>query len=282
MTEPFSRELKAAKELALAAGAILMRHLAVGKADVEWKGADNPVTAADRETSAFITAELGRRFPGDAILSEEESDNPDRLSKSRVWIIDPMDGTREFIARVPEFAVMIGLAVDGVARVGAVYNPNTAVLYFAASGQGSFRQDAQETRQLRVDPESDPDRMRIAVSRSHPSARVSLVRRRLGIRDAAPHGSIGLKMGLICEGRAHLYLHTNDRTSQWDTCAPEIILREAGGRVSDIDGAPLVYNRQETANRRGVIASNGALHDRVIEIAREEKLLSNQKAEKSD
>jgi 3'(2'), 5'-bisphosphate nucleotidase len=269
MAEPLLQELEAARELAVAAGAILMRHYAA-MPEVEWKGVNNPVTAADREASAFITSALRQRFPGDAVLSEEESDSLNRLKNSRVWIIDPMDGTKEFISRVGEFAVMIGLAVDGVARVGAVYHPGPAALYFAASGQGAFVQDGRGVTPLHVDPQSDCSKARIALSRSHHSARVDRVRQRLNITDAIQRGSIGLKIALLCEGLAHLYLHTNDRTSQWDTCGPDVILQEAGGRMTDIDGAPLVYNRRETGNLRGVIASNGALHDRIVQAAREE------------
>jgi 3'(2'), 5'-bisphosphate nucleotidase len=104
---------------------------------VEWKGKNDPVTAADRAASRFIVEQLRKRFPNDAILSEEEKDDLNRMRNSRVWVIDPMDGTKEFIARRGEFAVMIGLAVDGIARVGAVYQPTEDKLYSAASGEGA-------------------------------------------------------------------------------------------------------------------------------------------------
>ncbi|HEX4997221.1 MAG TPA: 3'(2'),5'-bisphosphate nucleotidase CysQ [Terriglobia bacterium] len=272
MPESFSQELEAAKEIAVAAGAILLEHYA-GAPVVEWKGVGDPVTSADRAASGFISAELKRRFPGDFILSEEESDSMERLSRPRVWIVDPMDGTKEFIARVGEFAVMIGLSVGGRPVVGAVYDPTNATLYFAAAGQGAFVSDGRETRPMRVNGESDPARARIALSRSHPSIRVDRVRRRMNIRNSIQRGSIGLKIALICEGKAHLYLHINDHTSQWDTCAPDAILREAGGRLTDTDGAALTYNRRETRNLRGVVATNGVIHDRVVKALQEERAL---------
>ena len=112
-------ELQTAKELAIRAGAILLKHYAE-KTSVMWKGKNDPVTAADLEASKFVVGELHERFPGDAILCEEERDDLRRLSTPRVWVVDPMDGTKEFISRRGEFAVMIGLAIEGEARLGVV------------------------------------------------------------------------------------------------------------------------------------------------------------------
>ena len=108
-------ELEGAKALAIRAGAILMEHFS-GTVAVHWKGPDNPVTAADREASQFLVSELKGLFPGDGILCEEVPDEPTRLSKPRVWMVDPMDGTKELISRRDEFAVMIGLAINGELR----------------------------------------------------------------------------------------------------------------------------------------------------------------------
>ena len=105
--------------------------------------------------------------------------------------------------------------------------------------------------------------MVIALSRSHPSKRVDRVCRFLGIGNSISFGSIGLKVGLICEGLAHLYLYAGSKTYQWDTCAPEAILREAGGRMTDLSNHPIVYNRSDLRNSNGVIASSGSIHDRI-------------------
>jgi 3'(2'), 5'-bisphosphate nucleotidase len=262
------KELENAKELAVRAGGLLLKHYA-GVPAIGWKKPGDPVTAADRAAGEFLVRELKRLFPDDGILSEEESDDRARLNKARVWIIDPMDGTREFIDRLGEFAVMIGLAVDGIARLGVVYQPVTRKLYYAISGLGAFLEQRNVRRQLRVSPETDPSRMSIALSRSHNSSHVEFIRGRLGIEGAIRSGSVGLKVGLICEGHAHIYLHPGSRTYQWDTCAPEIILREAGGRMTDAYGAQLRYNKPELRNLRGVIASNGTIHDRIVEVMEE-------------
>jgi 3'(2'),5'-bisphosphate nucleotidase len=258
-------ELEAAKRLAVRAGAILLEHYIQPK--VRWKGRGNPVTEADRLASAFLTKELKRMFPADGILSEEEPDDSDRLLKSRVWIVDPLDGTIEFINRLGEFAVMIGLSVDGISSLGIVYQPVTEKLYYAELGNGAFLTENRTTRLLQVSLESNFSTMTIALSRSHHTADVDLIQRELGITNTIASGSLGLKVGLICEGRAHLYLYTTPHTSQWDTCAPDVILHEAGGRMTDLLNVPLHYNGSEPRNLNGVIASNSIVHDRVVQAA---------------
>lgn len=261
-----SRELETACQLARSAGSILMSHYA-GPVEVEWKGRHDPVTAADREASHHIVDELHKRFPDDGVLSEEEKDDPSRrLSLSRVWVVDPLDGTKEFIARLGEFAVMIGFAIDGVARMGAVYQPTRDKLYFASWGQGAFLNEAGVDRRLSVSTVEDPADAAIAISRSRRSAVGEGVRAKLGIGNAIECGSLGLKMGLICEGKAHVYIQDGG-TGLWDVCGPEAILQEAGGRVTDLVGKPLRYDTADVRLRRGVLASNGALHERLIAAA---------------
>jgi 3'(2'), 5'-bisphosphate nucleotidase len=182
---------------------------------------------------------LRRTFPEDGILSEEERDDMARLSRSRVWIIDPLVGTIEFIDHLNEFAVMIGLSVDGLATLGVVYQPVTQKLYYAESGTGAFAIENRTTRLLKVLPESNPAATTIALSRSHHSMDVDRLVQQLGIKNSVCFGSLGLKAGLICEGRAHLYVNASSHTSQWDSCAADVILREAGGRMTDLSNSPL-------------------------------------------
>jgi 3'(2'), 5'-bisphosphate nucleotidase len=258
-------ELEAAKDLAIRAGAILLNHYAQPK--VGWKGKGNPVTEADRRANDFLTQELHRLFPADGMLSEEAPDDTARLSRSRVWIIDPLDGTTEFINHVDEFAVMIGMSIDGIPKLGVVYQPVADRMYCATLGSGAFLTLDRTTHRLQVSAESNPEAMTIVLSRSHDTAEVDLIRRALGIANIIMSGSLGLKVGLICEGRAHLYLNTTSHTCQWDTCAPDVILHEAGGHMTDLVNAPLLYNRTEVQNVNGVIATNGPVHDRVAHLA---------------
>ena len=258
-------DLDAVRMLAVRAGAILLEHYVQPK--VKWKGRGNPVTEADRLSSAFLVNGLKRLFPKDGILSEEEPDGVDRLSKTRVWIVDPLDGTMEFINHVDEFAVMVGLSVEGTATLGIIYQPATQKLYYAALGSGAFLTEHRTTRLLQVSPESNPGEMTIALSRSHHSPDIDIIQREIGINKRISCGSLGLKVGLICEGRAHVYLHTDPYTSQWDTCAPDVILHEAGGRMTDLNDAPLRYNAAKVGNLNGVLASNGTIHDRIAKAA---------------
>ena len=257
------KELEVARRLAREAGAILMEFYRDG-AEVKWKGHDDPVTAADHAANEMLVRELHRHFPNDAILSEELPDDRVRLDHDRVWMVDPMDGTKQFIERLDEFAVMIGLAVVGEAKLGVVYNPATDKMYYAAPGMGAFLEEKWTTKRLRVSPVNDLTQAVAAMSRSHHSPIVDRIREQLGSTQTIRSGSVGLKMGLIAEGQAHIYLHTGSKTNQWDTCGPEAILREAGGSVTDNYGEPLGYNVSEIRNQHGIVATNGIIQEQVV------------------
>lgn len=258
------RELEITKTIAREAGRILME-IYSGDHGVEWKGYDDPVTAADHAANQFIVAELKRYFPDDGILSEEATDDPSRLHKSRVWLVDPMDGTKQFIERIGEFAVMIGLAINGKPELGVVFNPVTNKMYYATTSIGAYLEEPLTTKRLHVAAITDADKMVAAMSRSHSSPHVRLINSRLGITQQIESGSVGLKIGLLAEGRAHVYVHLGAKTNQWDTCAPQVIIEAAGGAMTDREGKPLPYNVAEIRNLNGVVASNGVMQSRVIE-----------------
>jgi len=262
--ENMEKELEIARRLAREAGAILMDFYR-GETEVQWKGHDDPVTAADHAANEMLVRELQRHFPQDAVLSEEAPDDKIRLTNNRVWMVDPMDGTKQFIERLDEFAVMIGLAIEGEPTVGVVFNPATDRMFYAAPGLGAFVEEKWTTKRLRVSDLGDSGRMVAAMSRSHHSPTVDRIRERLGMSGEVRSGSVGLKFGLIAEGSAHVYIHTGARTNQWDTCGPEAILREAGGVITDVSGHPLKYNTNHIRNTNGIIATNGTIHDKVVE-----------------
>ncbi len=258
------KELDVATELAIKAGGLLLEHYDLTAA-VKWGGRGEPVTDADRLASDFLLKGLRSHFPDDGMISEEEPDDLERYRKSRVWIIDPMDGTREFIEHRGEFAVMIGMALEGAPVVGVVYHPIAGKLYRAAHNCGAFLQERDTVTALRVSRVAELRRMTIALSRSHHAPEIDAVCRRLMITKTIRSGSIGLKVGLICAGLADLYLDMSGRTAQWDTCAPAVLLQEAGGRITDFRGMPLCYNTNDLRHLSGLIASNGVMHDRVVE-----------------
>jgi 3'(2'), 5'-bisphosphate nucleotidase len=265
----YDREIEVATELARAAGAVLLRHY-YGPFLVEQKVNAleelEEVTAADREANELIVTRLRKEFPDDGILAEESTDNDDRLKKDRVWLIDPMDGTKNFIQRDGDFAVQIGFAVDGETVAGVVYQPTRDLLYRAARGGGSWMEAAdQSASRMNVSSRTQPEDMVLASSRSHRSPRMERVVSAFGFKDETRRGSVGVKMGLIAEQKADLYLHLSPGTKQWDTSAPEIILSEAGGTVTDLFGQPLRYNGVRIDNQNGVVATNGVAHGLVIE-----------------
>jgi 3'(2'), 5'-bisphosphate nucleotidase len=265
--QPYDREMSIALELAREAGAAIL-DVYDGPFEIEQKagaGDLEPVTQADRVANEIIVNRLGREFPEDGILAEESIDTVRRLGKSRVWMIDPLDGTTGFIDGNGDFAVQIGLAEDGDCVLGVVYQPLTGVLYRAVRGGGAWvERPEMEPERARVSGHTELATMRLAASRSHRSPRMDRVVQSFGVKQEVRRGSVGIKVGLIVEQQCDLYVHLSPRTKQWDTCAPEIILHEAGGRLTDLFGKPLLYNSPEVQNRNGIVASNGVAHGQVI------------------
>jgi len=265
----YDHELRIALELAREAGAEILDFYE-GPLEIHQKAdADDtePVTEADRLANEIIVARLKSEFPDDGILAEESVDTTHRLDKPRAWMIDPLDGTTGFIDGNGDFAVQIGLSENGECVLGVVYQPLTGVLYRAVSGGGAWiERPDQDPERVRVSDHHEISEMRLAASRSHRSPRMDKVVKTLGLKDEVLRGSVGIKVGLIVEQQCDVYIHLSPRTKQWDTCAPEVILNEAGGRITDLFGKPLRYNRAQVQNRNGVVASNGAAHDVIIEL----------------
>ena len=225
-----------------------------------------PVTIADRAANELIVKGLHKEFPDDGILAEESLDTARRLSKRRVWMIDPLDGTNGFIARDGDFAVQIGLTVEGRTVLGVVFQPLSDLLYRAIVGQGAWVERAGfAPERARVSDKSEVKTMRLAASRSHRSPRMDRVVETLQLKDEVRRGSVGVKVGLIIERQCDLYIHLSPRTKQWDTCAPEILLTEAGGRFTDLFGEPIRYNLPDIQNHNGIVATNGHAHGFIIE-----------------
>lgn len=232
-----------------------------GKAvQVDFKDADEPVTAADRAVSDFCIAALRREFPIDAILSEEIPDDGARRGARRTWLIDPIDGTKDFIAGRPGYSVMIGLLSDGVPALGVVYQPIADALWWAVRGHGAFQRIGDsEPQRMSVSEVSDLAAARMVSSASVREPMIAEIRKRAGIQDDFQIGSVGIKLALLGSGERDLYVNPASKTKLWDTAAPEVILHEAGGRLSDLYGRPLRYDG-ELAHLDGLVASNGRLH----------------------
>ena len=213
-----------AERLARQAGEILLDLRARGDLDGKALG-----KAGDEQANAMLCRELRAARPGDALLSEEEKDNVARCSQSRVWIVDPLDGTREYGEGRSDWAVHVALAVGGVATVGAVALPGLGLTLTSGAPPA-------------LQPANNPPKM--LVSRTRPAAEAVFVAERIGAELLAM-GSAGAKAMAVVLGQADIYLHTGGQY-EWDNCAPVAVAQAAGLHVSRADGAPLRYNNRDT------------------------------------
>jgi len=265
-----SKELHHAIEIAREASAVLLDIYATDFAvDFKGSGQSDPVTEADRRANALIVARLREAFPDDGIIAEESQHKASVFEKRRIWYVDPLDGTKEFVAKNGEFSVMIGLAVDGRAQLGAVLQPSDGTLYAGELGAGAFVERGGKRTPLAVSSHRETDKLGLIVSRSHRPAATDELMRRLGIAREVSSGSVGLKVGQIALQNADLYVHMSDKSSAWDTCAPEAVLIAAGGRFTDLAGEPIAYGVSDVRTRRGILACNAAAFSAVLPVVRE-------------
>lgn len=261
-------ELLAALELARAAGDEVMK-LRGGELDVELKKGNEPVTIADKRASELIVDGLRTRFPGDRVISEELALANGGLAAAaaqpRMWLVDPIDGTKDFIRGSEGFSVMIGIVRDGRPVLGVVHQPAVAPsgrTFFATPDGGAHVVAGDVVQPLAVSGVASAGEARLVASASHRSPDIDRVKNALGIQNEQNVGSVGVKLCLIALGQRDLYVSPATKTKVWDTAAPEAILTRAGGRLTDLFGTPVDYG--ELRHPRGLVASNGAVHDEVI------------------
>jgi 3'(2'), 5'-bisphosphate nucleotidase len=217
-------DVELARHIAETAGRILVELQGSGLFEGKALG-----KAGDRTANAFIMEALAANRPADAVLSEEEADNAERLSASRVWIIDPLDGTREYGEGRSDWAVHVALSIDGAPSLGAVALPGLPLtLCTGAPPQVP----------------GNPGRLRMLVSRTRPAAEALAVAKALDA-ELVPMGSAGAKAMAVVRGEADIYLHTGGQY-EWDNCAPAAVALAAGLHASRADGSPLHYNNADT------------------------------------
>lgn len=232
--EPRTRDLERIREALHDAGAIL-RRFPPGGVGVRYKAHDSPVTEADLAVDTALRQTLPR--PGEGWLSEETPDDPARLDRRRVWVVDPLDGTREFLEGVPQWNVSIGLVEDGAAVAGGVYNPSTDELFLGAPGLGATLNGRRIVASSRT-------RLEGAVVLT---SRWALRRRRARNTAAPPYtmrpvGPLAYGLALIAAGRADA-LWGRSAKAEWDVAAGAALIAAAGGIVTQWDGSPLAFNR---------------------------------------
>ncbi len=236
----------AARQIAQAAGQRILEVYG-DQFEVEYKADDSPLTLADQRAHQTIVEGL-EALQGDLPILSEEGDIADfsvRQNWSRYWLLDPLDGTKEFVNRNGEFTVNIALIDDGVPVLGVVYVPVTGVSYFGRVGGGSWRQLADEPPvKLAVRQTAPSGELAVVCSRSHRGERLETLLQQLGDHQLVPMGS-SLKLCLVAEGQADFYPRLGP-TSEWDTAAAHAVVLQAGGQVVDLQMQPLLYNQKES------------------------------------
>ena len=259
----YPAELQIAERAARAAGAVIRAHYERGEIAVDTKADASPVTQADRDANTAILEILTTAFPADAILSEETPDTDARLTSRRVWIVDPLDGTKDFVNRSGEFAVHVGLAVDGAPVVGAVDLPMAGVTYAASRGHGAWRIEGERRTRVHVGAIAALPALRIGTSRAYPSTLLVKFLDDNGITSRVAMGA-STKLVAVAAGELDAVINLGSGECEWDTCAPEIIVREAGGMYTDATGAAFRYNLPDPKHHRGSICSNAACHAALV------------------
>ena len=269
------QELQIAMEAARRAGGLILEYYegeyethdkqadgAAGR-DKKLRDADyDPVTSADRAADEALKKDLREAFPADGWLSEETVDDPVRLGHERVWIVDPIDGTKEFLTGIPEFGVSIALVQDGEPVVGVIYNPPRDELYAAVKGGGTFlngkRVFCTDTPALSA--------ATLIVSRSE-DARGEIDPLRPHLQQVRPVGSVAYKLAVVAAGAADLNVSVQPK-NEWDVCAGDLLVREAGGCMVDLDGRVRRYNQADPLIRGGLAAGNPGLAEASVELIR--------------
>ena len=227
----------------------------------EKKDDDSPITQADIESNKILKEVLGQT--GIAILSEEDVDDKKRLSEEKIWIIDPLDGTTDFVNRTGEFTIMVGLVEKHKSILGLIYWPIKKKMYLAESGKGAFRHD-EEWEKIETTMMSEMQNCQALVSRHHLSEKEKRLLDEMEIAVVTSVGS-SLKVTEIASGDAEIYLTTTSKMKQWDTCASNCIISEAGGKMTDMSGNDLVYNTEIVNHENGILVTNGLIHQDALD-----------------
>lgn len=252
----WSEELEVAKEVALRAGkAIMDIYENYDDINVEYKAGNMPLTLADKTSNDIIVKELREKFPTYAILSEEEKDNKERLTNDYCFVVDPLDGTKEFIKRNGQFTVNIALSYKNESVMGVIYVPATKELYYASSNNGAYLKDSGgKVRKLSVSGNTDISKLKVVMSSSHGCDAMDELIRKYGLLDFVKVGS-SLKGCMVASGQADVYYRHNP-TMEWDTAAMQCIVEEAGGIFRQMDDSLMKYNRENSLNEKGFYIIN--------------------------
>ena len=249
--------IKAAKEAGDAILEIYQRDF-----DTHTKKDNSPITEGDLKSNEIIKKILSETEH--VILSEEEEDDLSRLSKNMVWIVDPLDGTSDFIDKTGEFTIMIALIKNKKPILGVIGWPTEKTFFVAQKGSGAFRYSNDEWHKISVTSISELSKCRTVGSRHHLSDREKFFIKKLGIEDFTSIGS-SLKVGKISSGEAEAYITTTNKMKEWDSAASYCIISEAGGKMTDMLGNDITYNNKNVFHQNGILVTNGLIHNKIVE-----------------
>ena len=229
--------------------------------DTFTKNDNSPVTDADLKSNEVINEILSNTKH--SILSEEDIDDQSRLSKDMVWIVDPLDGTSDFIDKTGEFTVMIALVENQKPILGVIAWPTEKTLFVAQKNCGAFRYSNNKWEKISVTKISELPKCRTIGSRHHLSDKEKDFIEKIGIKDFTSIGS-SLKVGKISSGQAEVYITTTNKMKEWDTAASHCIISEAGGKMTDMLGNELTYNNENVYHQNGILVTNGLIHEKIL------------------
>ena len=230
--------------------------------DMHTKKDNSPITEGDLKSNEIIKKILSETEH--VILSEEEEDDLSRLSKNMVWIVDPLDGTSDFIDKTGEFTIMIALIKNKKPILGVIGWPTEKTFFVAQKGSGAFRYSNDEWHKISVTSISELSKCRTVGSRHHLSDREKSFIKKLGIEDFTSIGS-SLKVGKISSGEAEAYITTTNKMKEWDSAASYCIISEAGGKMTDMLGNDITYNNKNVFHQNGILVTNGLIHNKIVE-----------------
>ena len=248
--------------------AVVIRQVYATQFSVDFKGPQDPVTLADRKANDLICERLAALFPEVPIVAEESEPESfaDYRAGERIFFVDPLDGTREFVARNGEFVVMIGLVDGTLATAGVIHAPESGVSWVGQVGHGAYQIEPDGTQKpIAVSAAPSLAEARVVGSRSHRDPELEKVLAALGARELVALGSAGLKAAAVAHGAADAYVAPHYAGKRWDACAGDALITAAGGKLTDAHGARFDYRGARLDNDRGIVASNGLFHDEIIE-----------------
>ncbi len=240
-------DLKLAINASLKAGEIIMQYYC-DDYEIKEKGYHNPVTTADNEADTYLKSTLMSARPQYGWLSEETVDSKNRLNKEKVWIVDPLDGTKEFIEGVPQFVVSIALVEKRIPIIGVLHNPVTKETFHAAKGEGAYLNQGQYRCSIK-----DSTRDMVILNSRSETRRGLWEPYKKHFKELRPIGSVAYKMGLTAIGKADIFATLRPK-NEWDICAGTCLINEAGGKVINLNGKDITFNNQKTLIEPGLIA----------------------------